>query len=588
VPSDEVDEIRRRIDIVKLISQSVSLKPAGKSLKGLCPFHEDKNPSFHVSPSIGRYRCWACGESGDVFTWVMKTQNVEFKEALRILATQAGVTLKGRPEGSKQTKSQGEEQSRAMESACAYFRKSLDQSTAAKQYLLGRGLDELIWKEWEIGYAPDVDNALATHLSSQGIPLTLSKEVSLVDKDASGGYFDRFRGRVMFAIRDDRDRLVGFGGRALGDRQPKYINSAESRLFRKSEVLYGLNKARNQLIKNRTAILVEGYLDVIACWRVGAKTAVAPLGTAFTEDHARLLARWADKVLILFDGDNAGQQAALKAHEVLSQHVQRIRFVVLEAGKDPDNLLQENRQQVLIDALKQPVTIADFELHMLSSSVDPSEEEFWERATVILAKCQTRLELEAHLTRLAGLYPHLRDPIQARKALEHQVRAARNRLKSQEASRESAAGEPVRAPTGPSVQSATGLHRLELLVLASLLDPDLIDLGWRAVSNSEWFTLGENYRLANVLYGLFGDEPPKSPAVEWIAKLEPEDADALMQLELQSGSKITRDELKSSIDKLELEASIRELRAAIEAETDPTKIPELLRELQALRAAKST
>ncbi|MFN7172290.1 MAG: DNA primase [Fimbriimonadaceae bacterium] len=588
MPSDEVDEIRRRIDIVKLISQSVSLKPAGKSLKGLCPFHEDKNPSFHVSPSIGRYRCWACGESGDVFTWVMKTQNVEFKEALRILAAQAGVTLKGRPEGSKQTKSQGEEQSRAMESACAYFRKSLDQSTSAKQYLLGRGLDESIWKEWEIGYAPDVDNALATHLSSQGISLTLSKEVSLVDKDSSGGYFDRFRGRVMFAIRDDRDRLVGFGGRALGDRQPKYINSAESRLFRKSEVLYGLNKARNQLIKNRTAILVEGYLDVIACSRVGAKTAVAPLGTAFTEDHARLLARWADKVLILFDGDNAGQQAALKAHEVLRQHVKRIRFVVLEAGKDPDNLLQENRQQVLIDALKQPVTIADFELHMLSSSVDPSEEEFWERATVILAKCQTRLELEAHLTRLAGLYPHLRDPIQARKALEQQVRATRNRLKSQQVSRETATGEPVRAPTGPNVQSATGMHRLELLVLASLLDPDLIDLAWRAVSNAEWFTLGENYRLGNVLYGLFGDEPPQSPAVEWIAKLEPEDADVLMQLELQNGSKITRDELKSSIDKLEIESSIRELKAAIEAETDATKIPELLRELQALRAAKST
>jgi hypothetical protein len=225
---------------------------------------------------------------------------------------------------------------------------------------------------------------------------------------------------------------------------------------------------------------------------------------------------------------------------------------------------------------------------MLSNSLDPSEEEFWERATLILAKCQSRLELEVHLTRLAGLYPHLRDPVQARKALDQQVRAVRKRLKSTEPTEESTGKESAALERGLGETAATGIHRLELLVLASLLDPELIELGWRAVRNSEWFTLGEYYRLGSILYEHFGDQPPKGPPAEWISKLDPEDADALILLQRQAGSKITSEELRSSIDKLELEFSIRELRAAIEAETDPSKIPELLRELQALRVAKST
>ncbi|MFQ3677909.1 MAG: DNA primase, partial [Fimbriimonadaceae bacterium] len=296
----EREEIRARISIVELVGQRVSLKRTGKDWKGLCPFHPDKNPSFSVSETTGRYRCWSCGETGDVFSWVMKTQNVDFPEALEILARQAGVELTpraGAPDHSLRVR-----QLAAMEEALKFFREQLVRSREALGYVERRGLDQEILDAWEIGYAPADGSPLSRRLGKAGFPLEMCRDLFLVDQSGSG-YRDKFFNRLMFPIRNERGELVAFGGRVLGDGHPKYINSGDTPIFRKSRVLYGMFRAREAMRRRRHAVLVEGYLDVIACHRAGVDTAVASLGTALAEEHAQLLRRWVDEVTIFYDGD---------------------------------------------------------------------------------------------------------------------------------------------------------------------------------------------------------------------------------------------------------------------------------------------
>ena len=251
----EIEEIRARINIVDLVSQRVQLKKTGKNYQGLCPFHDDKRPSFTVNPVVGRYRCWSCGETGDIFNWVMKTQNVPFAEALQLLAAQAGVELTNRP--NPQERSERALHLEIMEEALKFFREQLSKSSTAQDYLTRRGIDESTIAEWELGYAPDVGEALAVHLRKKAYALSVCRSLFLVEEDASGGYYDKFRGRLMFPIRDERGDLVAFGGRVLGDGVPKYINSSDTPVYRKSRVLYGLNRALGHIsrMKPRQAVL---------------------------------------------------------------------------------------------------------------------------------------------------------------------------------------------------------------------------------------------------------------------------------------------------------------------------------------------
>src|SRR5947209_3610497 len=222
--SDEISEIRARIDIVDLIGQAVALKRKGKSFLGLCPFHEDHNPSFNVSPDMGRYTCWSCKENGDIFSWVMKTQNVAFPEALQILAEKAGVKLRGHSDEARSVRAN---QRAAMEAALSFFQEQLSKTPAAVQYCDRRGLTEAIRSHWELGYAPDLGEALTVFLQRKGFRLADCKPLFLVDGDEHG-YRDKFRARLMFPIRDEKGELVGFGGRVIGDGNPKYINSSDT------------------------------------------------------------------------------------------------------------------------------------------------------------------------------------------------------------------------------------------------------------------------------------------------------------------------------------------------------------------------
>jgi DNA primase len=552
--NDQRDEIRARVDIVDLVSRRVALKRSGKNYTGLCPFHEDRNPSFFVNPQTGRYRCWSCGESGDVFTWVMKTEHVEFADALKELAEIAGVKLKrgqARPPASLR-----ETHRRAMAEALAFFIEQLPKAGQASEYCNRRGLDEETLRQWEIGFAPDAGEALAVRLKKAGVPLVEGKSLFLVDQDASGGFFDRFRGRLMFPIRDEKGDLVAFGGRLLGDGSPKYINSSDTPLYHKSRVLYGMHKARDPMSKRRTAVLVEGYLDVIACHRSGVETAVASLGTALSEEHAKLLKRWVEEVAILYDSDEAGQKAADRAIGILEAEGIRVRVALMPQGEDPDTLLRSAGPEAVKASVDAGVTPATFRLSALERRLAPNQEQFWDEVQTILATCQQSLEVERHITRLAPLYPGLRDVTAAQKQLRRIVSNARG-----EGPRRKAADRPHSSTE--FVPLSEPLSTLEVVVFSALHEPEFRRAAWMTIAHlPEVFSTGAGVFLARSVAEAFPLAPPEGPVLDWIDAIEPESSRQLLsdvQMDFR-GNRLTEHVVVDAIRRLKREAGERELR----------------------------
>lgn len=390
-----------------------------------------------------------------------------FGEALRYLAEQAGVTL-SRSAGSEQDKSEREVQLAAMEEAQRFFREQFRISAAAKQYCQVRGFPDELVESWGLGYAPDVSEALPTRLKKAGFELALCKELFLVDRDASGGYFAKFRGRLMMPIRDERGRLVAFGGRVIGQGQPKYINSGDTPLFTKSRVLFGLDRAREAISKQRHAVLVEGYFDVVACHRAGVPLAVAPMGTALADDQVALLKRYADKVTLLLDSDEAGQKAAERSAELLEKAGVAVRVARMGAGDDPDSLLKRDGPQAVVQTIEAAVGTTDFRVARLEAAVGVEKDEFWAGFAELLAGVPNELEREKWVERYASRYPGVRDPLAARAALRRLVARKTGGGASPRGGR-AEAGRKVRAPKRPTGRDVLGVSAAERTVLYGLV-----------------------------------------------------------------------------------------------------------------------
>ena len=560
--SDERDEIRRRVDIVSLVSREVSLKKRGKNWTGLCPFHDDKNPSFTVNSETGRYKCWACGEGGDCFTWVMKRRHVEFPEAMRLLAAEAGVTLTAHdPQKAERRRTQSD----AMEEALRFFRETLEKTSAAKEYCERRGIDPETIDTWELGFAPDQGEALAMRLKRNEYSLAEGKELFLVDQDAGGGYFDKFRARLMFPIRDERGLLVAFGGRLLGQGNPKYINSSDTPLYRKSRVLYGFNKARETISSKRHAVLTEGYLDVIACHRAGVTQAVASLGTALSEDHAKLLARWCDTVTIFYDSDEAGQKAADRAIEVLSAEKIKVRLAFMPDGEDPDSLLSKGGPAAVQEAVENDATPLDFRIRRVESKLAPSQDEYWDAVVEALSTTRSELAIAKHLDRLAPLYPGIKDPIRAGEALRKMVdQARRQRRRSANPDYEEPRPREVRK------SSIRELHSAEISLFQAFMSEEFRGSGWMVGRLPGFMATGLGERIAQAIATAFPTEAPSGPAREWVHRLEPEEIRDLMG-EIVSDARVDRltDEFVSdTIHRLKSMAEDRAQRKVRDAATD--------------------
>jgi len=356
IPADTLNEVRERVDIVDLIGRHVGLKKAGRTWKGLCPFHGEKTPSFIVSPDRGTYHCFGCGEGGNVFGFLMKHDGLSFPEAVRQLAAEVGIEI---PEvGGGPERSVLDEIYRANKLARAFYQAELcsARGAEARAYLLRRGLGDADVARYGIGFAPDSWEALGGALRKEKVAPEAAERAGLLRARERGpGHYDLLRNRVVFPIEDARGRTVGFGGRALAkDQEPKYLNTPESPVYRKREAFYGFPSALEALRARERAVIVEGYFDRIAMDRAGASEALATCGTALSEDHARALRRRVRDVVMFFDGDEAGQRAMLRSLEVLLPQGLRIAAATIPGGLDPDDYLA----QFGADALKQLVDAA--------------------------------------------------------------------------------------------------------------------------------------------------------------------------------------------------------------------------------------
>lgn len=524
---DEISEIRARINIVDLVSQRVSLKKRGKNYTGLCPFHEDRNPSFNVNSEMGRYTCWSCGEKGDIFNWVMKTQNIEFADALKVLAQMAGVTLKAK--GPTVSKSQSEMWKGAMEEALKFFCDQLKKSAPALAYCEKRDILPQTIDDWELGYAPDADGGavLANHLKSKGYSLSECKSLFLVDQDSSGSYFDRFRARLIFPIRDEKGDIVAFGGRIMGDAQPKYINSGDTPLYRKSRVLYGFHRAKQSLTKGAKAILCEGYLDVIACHRAGAATAVASLGTSLTSDHAKLLKRWCDEVVILYDNDPAGQKAAERAIDIFEEAGLRPLIALMPKGDDPDSLLRREGPGSVVRAISAGVSPLEFRIQRLEEILAPHEPEFWSSLVEILAKTNNEMELDRFVVKFAHQYPGMPNSLSAQRALRRQVSQQRRNLTTWKA--KGAEGESPRYSA--KIPTSSLLPR-ERILFKAFLTPGLRPRAWEMLKDPQKLVTPLARDLAKDISTQFSLNPPTGEIVSWIGHLGESSAEALTEISM--------------------------------------------------------
>ncbi len=301
IPDDKVQEVRERAAILDVIADYVSLRKAGANYLGLCPFHGEKTPSFNVNPGRAIFHCFGCGVGGNVFSFIMKMEGLSFPEAVKFLAKRVGVTIEERPPTPQEKRRLDEKEAlyRITELAVRFYRRILKEDPAGepgRRYLERRGVDEATAEAYRLGFAPDKWDALTRHLEQQKAPLEIAEKLGLVRKRESGGYYDMFRNRLLFTIADPYGKPIGFGGRVLDDTLPKYINSPESPIYHKSEILFGVDLAKQAMREQGAAIIVEGYFDHLALYQAGVRHAVATCGTALTSGHLKLLQRYAGKV----------------------------------------------------------------------------------------------------------------------------------------------------------------------------------------------------------------------------------------------------------------------------------------------------
>ncbi len=396
-----------KVDIESVISANISLKRRGKNLVGLCPFHNEKTPSFTVYPESNSFYCFGCGAGGDVITFVRRMENLDYIEAVKLVAQMAGVSM---PEdGYDDTLSK--QRRRLLEAnreAARFFNTCLNdpKNKDALDYFLKRGLSPNTIRKFGLGYAPNEWRALINHMKSKGFTeheLVLANLARRSDKDGKTNFYDNFRNRVMFPIIDLRGNVIAFGGRVMDDSKPKYINTSDTLVYKKSNGVFALNFAKNA--NEGKLILVEGYMDVIALHQAGFSNAIACLGTAFTSEQANLLSRYADEIIICYDNDEAGKAATAKALGVLGKTGLKLRVVSMAGGKDADEIIRKHGRERFADLLKEASNKTEYRLleerNKYNLATDDGKLRFLMAASQVLAGCGS-IEREIYATRLSN------------------------------------------------------------------------------------------------------------------------------------------------------------------------------------------
>lgn len=359
IPERVIEEVRAANDIVDVISERIPVRKAGRNYRALCPFHDEKTPSFNINPERQIYHCFGCGVGGNAITFVMEYDKIGFVEAVRELADRAGIRL---PESAGDAPAEDDPVFAANALALRYFRDEFAgrEGRAAREYWKTRGVSEEATEAFRIGYAPPGWDGLIKRARREGVAESQLEEAGLVVRSDRGGHYDRFRDRVIFPLLWTGGRTVGFGGRSLGDQEPKYLNSPETRVYHKGHYLYGLAQARPALRASREAVLVEGYMDQLALWDGGFHNVVASAGTALTPEQARIISRYADRVFVAYDGDAAGKAAAVRASELLVRQGLKVRVASFPEDSDPDSFVRSSGAEALAARLGDSADFIDF------------------------------------------------------------------------------------------------------------------------------------------------------------------------------------------------------------------------------------
>ncbi len=375
IPRETIEEIRNKSDIVSVVSEYVALKKSGRNYVGLCPFHSEKGPSFTVSQEKQLFHCFGCGEGGNIFAFVMKIENIGFAEAVAELGSKIGIGVERRA-GAGSSKNEKDKLYEVTLLSARFFRKCLEEEggKSARTYLENRGIDPETSKAFGLGFAPDGWDHLFKHLISRGAAPALIEQAGLtLPREEKEGYYDRFRNRLVFPVFDARGRVIAFSGRALGDVEPKYLNSPDTPVYHKGETIFGLNLTKEEIKKEKSAVLVEGNLDLLSAYQAGIKNVAAPLGTALTAAQCKLLARFTDNIVLAFDADAAGETAAERSAELLLSQGFKVKIAELKGAKDPDELIRKSGSEAFRQAVRSALPFLEFKIKRALSRHNLSE-----------------------------------------------------------------------------------------------------------------------------------------------------------------------------------------------------------------------
>jgi DNA primase len=433
IPRGFSEDLRNQADIVRIISDYVSLKKKGRDWAACCPFHNEKTPSFYVSQGKQIFKCFGCSKGGSVFDFIMEIEGCSFPEAVRVVAQKTGVTVPVETDNTREYEeraSQRAELMRLNEWAIEFFEQNLIETSEGRRaldYLARRGVNEETRKAFRLGYAPNNYDAMGGYLRSRGAPTVQIERSGLVTLKESGGFYDRFRNRLMFPICDTQGRVIAFGGRVLGDGEPKYLNSPETALYTKGMNLFGLSQAREAIRQRGYAILVEGYLDFLIPFQAGVRNLVASLGTALTENQVRLLGRYARRIVVNFDPDSAGQAATKRSLELLLTEGFKVNVLTLPDNLDPDEYIRAHGPESYLKLLKGSQPFLDYIVDQAISSHDQTRPtgkvETINAILPYLRLVKDRIERAEHFERIAD-----RLKIDSRLIREEFKKAAETRL----------------------------------------------------------------------------------------------------------------------------------------------------------------
>jgi len=507
------DDILRQVqgasDIVDVISQYLPLKRAGKSFKALCPFHQEKTPSFIVNPELQIYKCFGCGKGGDVFSFVMATERLTFPEAVRILAEKYGIEVRHSKEASAATREKTA-LLRVNRWAAKIFEKHLwsERGARAREYLTGRGFSKETIEQFSLGYAPPGWENLLLEASKRNIPISLLEKAGLViPRGETGGYYDRFRNRLIFPILDAQKRVLGFGGRALGADEPKYLNSPETAVFSKGSCLYGLPQAKEAILGERRVALVEGYTDCLMAHEKGIKWVVGTLGTALTPFHLRLLRRYADEAVLVFDADSAGVAASDRGLDIFLAEEMDGKVAVLSTGLDPCDFLAKEGKEGFLELIAGAKELFDWKLEALAAVLDldtaRGRNQVLREMLRLLERTKSALSREMLIARsrfIQGICDRLGVSEQA---LRERLRSRRRAQAPESLSRPSDAEHPQEAKRSPTQGRLAGLERelLEVMLQGEAFTKCVMDAGGASL-----FPDKDYRRLAQAIIQVYQDE----------------------------------------------------------------------------------